>query len=101
MAGETHSSALAYVRRGIAIFPILAANSYKAPATKNGFLDATTDRSAVENWWHSNPNFNIGIATGAKAGFWVLDVDGPEGAANLAALEATHGPLPETPEQTT
>jgi hypothetical protein len=39
------------------------------------------------------------MATGS--GVLVLDVDGPEGEANLAALLAVHGPLPVTPEQTT
>lgn len=98
---QTHAAALAYIGRGIAIFPVLAANTYKAPATKNGFLDATLDRAVVEEWWAQWPDGNIGIATGSKAGFWVLDIDGEQGAATLAALVEKHGPLPETPEQTT
>lgn len=38
----------------------------------------------------------IGLLTGARAGYFVLDVDGARGAASLAALEAQHGALPTT-----
>jgi len=44
---------------------------------------------------------NVAIATGAPAGFWVLDLDGPEAVAWLAAKEAEHGPLPVTPTSLT
>lgn len=44
---------------------------------------------------------NVAIATGAPAGFWVLDLDGPEAMAWLAAKEAEHGPLPATPTSLT
>ena len=39
---------------------------------------------------------NIGIPTGSVSGFWVLDIDGDDGEASLAALERIHGPLPAT-----
>src|SRR5262249_47682849 len=38
---------------------------------------------------------NIGIATGAMSGFWVLDID-PGGEDHLGRLEAEHGKLPPT-----
>ena len=41
---------------------------------------------------------DLGIATGAASGFWVLDVDGEDGEASLRKLEAEHGPLPATVE---
>lgn len=44
---------------------------------------------------------NVAIATGAPAGFWVLDLDGPEARSWLAAKEAEHGPLPDTPTSLT
>lgn len=97
----THRAALAYAAKGIAVFPIIAAGTYKQPATEHGLKDATTDVAQIGAWWTDQPAFNIGIATGAAATFVVVDVDGPEGAASLAALEAAHGALPETPEQTT
>ena len=39
---------------------------------------------------------NYGIATGAKSGFFAIDVDGPEGKASLEALTHDHGLLPKT-----
>lgn len=44
---------------------------------------------------------NVAIATGAPAGFWVLDLDGPDARGWLAAKEAEHGPLPPTPTSLT
>jgi hypothetical protein len=55
----------------------------------------------VRGWWRRKPTCNIGIATGAPAGFWVLDVDGEAAEAALAALEAQHGALPATVQQVT
>lgn len=49
----------------------------------------------------AGPFANIAIATGAPAGFWVLDEDGEEASAWIAAREAEHGPLPDTVEQLT
>lgn len=108
------AAARAYVAKGIAVFPVVAWDAEpektrsggtvqpgKSPASEKGLKDATTDAQQVETWFSRNAALNIGIATGEKAGFWVLDIDGPEGAATLAALEAEHGALPETPEQTT
>ena len=97
----THRAATAYASKGIAVFPIVASGEFKMPATENGLLDATVDLAIIDRWFTDRPNQNIGIATGAAATFWVMDVDGPEGAENLAAMEAKHGALPETPEQTT
>lgn len=49
----------------------------------------------------AGPSANVAIATGAPAGFWVLDLDGPDAAVWLSAKEAVHGPLPHTVEQLT
>ncbi len=65
----------------------------KVPATPHGCLDATTDPVAIEAMW-SNPQFNIGIATGPRSGVLGLDIDGEKGEATLAELERKHGPLP-------
>ena len=68
----------------------------KHPANERGATTATTDAEQIERWWLAAPLANIGIATGARLGMWVLDVDGDVGAASLAALQEQHGPLPET-----
>ena len=68
----------------------------KHPRTLHGVKDATTDRKQIKAWWGKWPNANVGIATGALSGIFVLDVDGNIGKASLKALEAEHGRLPKT-----
>jgi hypothetical protein len=52
----------------------------KQPATRHGFLDATTDPDKITWWWRRHPGANLAIATG-QPGPDVLDVDqhGPAG----------------------
>ena len=61
---------------------------------------ATTDVNWIVGWWDTQ-NFNIGVATGAGSGIWILDIDGDEGEATLRALEAQYGALPPTVEAIT
>jgi Bifunctional DNA primase/polymerase, N-terminal len=70
--------ALAYARRGWPVFPCLPGQ--KAPATRHGFRDATTDTDQITEWFTRRPDHNLAIATGAP-GPDVLDVDqhGPAG----------------------
>ena len=65
-------AAQAYARAGWPVFPCLA--GMKEPATKHGFLDATTDPDQISRWWGRNAERNVGIATGAP-GPDVVDVD--------------------------
>ena len=81
-------------RRGLAVFPCLVAR--KEPATANGLYAATTDANIIAAWWRQQPNYNIGVATGAVSLVFVLDIDGLNGEAELAKLEAQHGTLPAT-----
>lgn len=76
-----------------AVFPLIVRS--KEPAVSRGFKASTTNPETVRRYWRV-PDRNIGIATGAISGVWVLDVDGDGGAASLAALEAEHGKLPDT-----
>jgi hypothetical protein len=91
--------ASAYARLGVAVLPLRPAG--KEPHGKlvpRGLKEATTDPSIIWGWWSREPSANIGLATGASGGcFWfALDIDGEEGRASLARLEAVHGPLPRT-----
>ncbi|EDX78986.1 Bifunctional DNA primase/polymerase, N-terminal family [Brevundimonas sp. BAL3] len=112
------NAAHAYASAGIAVFPLMPRDKRPYGGTP-GLHGATKDPALVLAWWEGRkalppkpdatdrrPVFagsmaNIGIATGQISGFWVLDIDGPDGAAALAALEAQHGPLPVTAEQST
>ena len=86
-------AALGYAAQGLPVFPCLPRG--KEPAIKRGFHAATTNPETIRRYWRV-PDRNIGIATGALSGVWVLDIDGDDGAASLRALEAQHGKLPET-----
>lgn len=88
-----------YAADGMPVFPCKPTD--KKPLTKHGFQDATTDPSVVEAMWLQHHDAMIGCPTGAASGCWVLDVDidpdkGIDGKETLAALVATHGPLPPT-----
>lgn len=66
-------AALEYAGLGYPVFP--CASGDKAPLTKNGCLDATTDEDQIIEWWEKKPNANIGIAT---KGLLVVDIDGSD-----------------------
>jgi len=59
-----------------------------------GFLQASSDPDQIKQWWDQWPDANVGLVCGLS--FFVLDVDGDEGRASLADLEAKHGQLPVT-----
>jgi hypothetical protein len=69
---RTTQQAQAYARHGWPVFPCQPGS--KQPATRHGFLDATTDPDKIAWWWQRNPGANVAIATG-EPGPDVLDVD--------------------------
>ena len=85
-------AALIYAAAGLAVFPLNPRT--KKPATKRGFCDATTNPETIRRFWRVTDR-NIGIATGAMSGIWILDID-PGGEDHLGRLEAEHGKLPPT-----
>jgi len=91
-SNEFLTAALAYAANGWRVFPVKP--GAKTPITKHGFKDASTDGDRLRAWWRRWPTANIGLATGRASGIWVLDVDGDRGLTTLAALEASHEPLP-------
>lgn len=73
-AGDLYRAALALARDDQPVFPCRArGDRAKAPHTKNGLLDASTDKDQIKRWWSTHRDAAIGIPTGVK---WdVLDVD--------------------------
>ncbi len=76
---------------GLPVFPLIPRD--KKPLSPNGFKDATTHPEQIARWWTTWPDANIGMPTGSASGVFVLDVDGADGA---AALAANFPPLPPT-----
>ena len=89
------AAALDYAANRLPVFPCVP--NGKLPAIARGFHSATTNPETIKRYWRA-PDRNVGIPTGSVSGFWVLDVDGDNGEANLFALEAEHGRLPPTRE---
>lgn len=109
MTSRLHRAALAYAKLGFAVFPLVDGGKkpripQSNPDARDGGLHlATKDAEQIDRWWSQWPSANIGIATGAVSGIYVLDVDvSPrDGEVSLSALIAEHGELPETPTQIT
>jgi RecA-family ATPase len=113
---EMKELALGYARDGIAVFPCRAKEEEvfdehagkmtlrkeKTPYPSTGFKAATTSERLINRLWDKYPDAAVGVATGEKAKFWVLDVDVPsedhseDGRIWLDEMEAEHGPLPVT-----
>lgn len=87
------AAALDYAARGLPVFPCLPRG--KTPAVRRGFYAATTNPATIRRYW-TDPERNIAVPTGVTSGFWVLDLDGLEGALTLRELEAKYGALPQT-----
>jgi hypothetical protein len=81
------AAALRYAQADWPVFPCLPGQ--KAPATKHGYLDATTDPDKITWWWSRNPGRNLAIATGAP-GPDVLDVDVHKQGSGFAAFNQLH-----------
>ncbi len=83
------AAALRYAGAGWPVFPCrpdgTPAPGWKAPLTKHGFQDATTDSAVIRAWWQTWPWANVAIATGAP-GPDALDVDVKPDGSGFAAL---------------
>lgn len=83
--------ALWYAQQGWAVFPCRFKSKVPLAGTR-GFYDATTDESQIREWFSGKP-LNIAIATGARSGIVVLDIDprngGAESLKSYSGLPAT------------
>lgn len=83
--------ALRYARAGVPVFPCWPGRKIPVKAlAPHGSLSATTDLGVVRAWWTARPDASIAARTGRHI---VIDLDGPEGEAGWALLEAEHGPV--------
>lgn len=87
--------------RGCNCAPADCGSPGKHPRTARGLHDASSDPDLIRGWWGRWPDANLGVVTGAPSGLVVLDIDLPDGPSSLARLQAEHGRLPATCEQTT
>lgn len=87
-------AALAYARAGWPVFPTRPDDpacatpgscGCKAPLTRHGLDDASTDPAIVSRFWARHPDANVAIATGGAAPV-VLDVDIAHGRPGFEAL---------------
>jgi len=90
-------AALKYAEKGWKVLPIRY--KQKIPLIHNWVEKATSDKETIQQWFKEKKN--IGVATGRRSGFWVLDIDGEDGLQSLKELESEHGELPETITQIT
>lgn len=95
------AAALAGAARGWSVLPV-------RPRAKVPLLpwmklqERRADEHEIRAWFERWPDANVGVVTGKVSGLLVLDVDpGHGGGGSLAALEAEHGPLPDTVESIT
>jgi putative DNA primase/helicase len=74
----------------------------KHPRISNWPSESTCDEDTITRWWTLWPAANIGIATGAKSGIFVVDIDPRnDGFNSLDELRARIGELPSTLTVTT
>ncbi len=102
--------ALAYAARGWYVLPLHTAIHGKCtcgracgkqigkhPRTEHGYKDASRDENMIREWFDLFPNANVGIATGARSGFFSFEYDQRNGGReSLDALIEKYGKLPET-----
>lgn len=85
------AAAIEYARRGWQVLPVGAGPDRKLPYIKNWTQAASSDEQQIAEWWQQFPEANIGIATGPRSGFWVVDVDMKNGVDGLKSLRDRFG----------
>lgn len=110
---EQAEAALRYAKKGWQVFPVwpvrdgactcgtrCGKNAGKHPLgdiVHRGVYDATTDQVLIRKWWGQYPDANVGVATGARSGIFVVDEDPHAGGdESMIVLTQKYGPFPET-----
>lgn len=109
-SGELLTAALGYAALGWAVLPVhgIGADGCctcqagadcrqagKHPAIARWQDRASADVTAINRAWGAMPILNVGIATGSKSGFFVLDIDPRHGGDDsLATMESEFGMIP-------
>jgi AAA domain/Bifunctional DNA primase/polymerase, N-terminal len=87
---KEYLTALSWASKGIPVFPCKNTPgdpaTHKAPHTSHGFHDATTDPDLIRSWWARWPNALIGMPTGPRSGFDVIDIDRKKGKDGTKAI---------------
>ena len=103
MANIMLEAALNYAQMGFAVLPLYPVRNGtcacaggcgkpgKHPRIIGWQDNATTNADVVRQWWTRWPESGIGVLTGCKSGVFVVDVDGPQGEASIAAWETKNG----------
>jgi putative DNA primase/helicase len=111
------AAAIEYAKRGFRVFPLHSVRDGvctcqewrdkngkgpcptpgKHPRFRNWQERATCDPTAIEEMWWNHKGSNVGIATGAASGVFVLDVDPKNGGEDsIEGLVARHRRIPDT-----
>src|SRR6185312_13259183 len=67
-----------YLGRGYNVIPLPTRQKAPPPTGWNQYAQRPPTDNEVRSWWTRNPTANIGAATGAGEGFFVVDLDGPK-----------------------
>jgi P4 family phage/plasmid primase-like protien len=86
------------IAKGVPVFPCKV---NKAPLVQGGFKAASLDPMQIESWAQQWPNALVGVPTGARSGFFVLDIDRKKDKDGFKTLVENGWELPETRTHTT
>jgi Bifunctional DNA primase/polymerase, N-terminal len=85
-AAECVMWARRYAAQGLPVFPINPVNKVPRVEWKT---KASTDPQQIRDWWQENPFSMIGMPTGQRSGYVVLDVDRKNDKDGFATLIAS------------
>lgn len=92
---STVAAALAYAAAGWPVLPVAA--HAKHPLARHGVHDASVDAAQIRRWWRRWPDASVGVATGARSGLAIVDVDvNAGGRESLVGLRSGRLTLPFT-----